>query len=350
MTTLDSVFDRKRNGLNMLRLILASSVIVWHAFPLTGHALGFTPAAQLLGNLPVDGFFAISGFLICGSWLGRPKLWPFLRARALRLLPGFYMCLLFTVLVLAPIMVAVTGGHIHLGDELAYIRSNGLIMVRRYDIAGTPASVPYPHVWNGSIWTLAWEALCYLGVTTLGLLTLIRRRFLIGLFAVVLLIALAGDVGLVHHQHYLVTTGARFALMFLAGMIMQLFADRIPVSRPLVAAAAAMTVLAAVLPDYRLVAALPLAYLLVTVGAFIRSPRLRFRNDISYGMYVYAFPVQQSLAMLGAWRLGVPLFALCGIVATIPFAAGSWFGVERFALRLKTIKTAQTVMTFVPSK
>jgi peptidoglycan/LPS O-acetylase OafA/YrhL len=92
---------------------------------------------------------------------------------------------------------------------------------------------------------------------------------------------------------------------------------------------------AAFLPDYRLVAAFPLTYLLIIIAAGIRSPRLQLRNDISYGLYVYAFPVQQSLAMLGLWQLGVPAFAVLSAAATVPFAAASWFGVERYALKLK---------------
>lgn len=85
---LSQVFDRRANGLNLLRLLLAAGVIVWHSFPLTGHDVGWGPARQFLSSISVDGFFAISGFLITGSWLTRPKLLSFLRARALRILPG----------------------------------------------------------------------------------------------------------------------------------------------------------------------------------------------------------------------------------------------------------------------
>ena len=62
--TLDKAFDPKLNALNAVRLLLAVSVIVWHSFPLTGAAHPPTPVTQLLGDSGVDGFFAISGFLI----------------------------------------------------------------------------------------------------------------------------------------------------------------------------------------------------------------------------------------------------------------------------------------------
>lgn len=332
-----AVFDRRANGLNFLRLCLAAGVIIWHSFPLTGHNIGFAPARQFMSSISVDGFFAISGFLIAGSWVGRPHLGAFLRARALRILPGFYTCLLFTALVLAPVVVFLTGGgRLGLAGELSYIKANALMWISKYDIAGSPVAVPYPHVWNGSLWTLAWECLCYLGVAALGLAGVLRhRRLATGAFVLVWLVAVAVLVHVPHADNFLITTFARFAPMFMAGVMIQQWADRIPVRRPLIIAAAIILAGSTVLPDYRLLAALPIAYLLIVAGSFIRSPRLRLRNDISYGVYVYAFPIQQSLALFGAWKLGIPMFALLGLLFTIPFATASWFGVERHALRLK---------------
>lgn len=335
MTTLGSAFNRKRNGLNLLRLLLAAGVIVWHSFPLTGHTLTIGPLRQLLSNISVDGFFAISGFLIAGSWLNRPKVGSFLRARALRLLPGFYICLLFTAFVLAPLVVRLaTGAWLPAVASARYVKADAFVWITAYDIGGTPTGVPYPHAWNGSLWTLAWEGLCYLGVATVGVIGLLRSRWLpVALFAAMLAVSAAVTPSVTHYE--LISDGARFGLMFAAGMTMYLWADRIPVSRPVAAGAVVILLGSSFLPDYRLLAALPIAYLLIVAGSRIRSPRLQFRNDISYGVYIYAFPVQQSLALFGLWRPGVPLFAALSIAATVPFAAASWFGVERWALRLK---------------
>jgi peptidoglycan/LPS O-acetylase OafA/YrhL len=334
-TTIRAVFDPRANGLNLLRLALASGVIVWHSFPLTGHDIGWLPLRQVASSICVDGFFAISGFLICGSWLSRPQLGAFLRARALRILPGFYTCLIVTALIIAPGVLWLSGQpEVALSDSLAYMRANALLRVQAHDIGGTPVDVPYPHAWNGSLWTLWWEALCYLGVALLGLLRLLRiRAVVVGLFGFAWLVSLAATAGLVRNET--IADGSRLGIMFLAGMLVRLFADRIPVGRWMVVGAAALIVGSALLPDYRLLAALPLAYLLIVGGAWIRSSRLRFRNDISYGVYVYAFPVQQSLALFGLWRLGVPGFAVLSILVTAPFAIASWFGVEKPALRWK---------------
>jgi peptidoglycan/LPS O-acetylase OafA/YrhL len=347
-TTVRTVFDPRSNGLNLLRLVLATGVIVWHSFPLTGHSIKWQPLQQLVGSICVDGFFAISGFLICGSWLSRPQLGPFLRARALRILPGFYTCLIFTALIMAPVALWLSGQPgIALSESLAYIRANALLRVHAYDIGGTPVDVPTQHVWNGSLWTLWWEALCYLGVALLGLLRVLQTRLVVpGLFGLAWLVSLAATAGLVGNDTIVI--GSPLGLMFLAGMLIRLFADRIPVSGWLVVSSATLIAGSALLPNYRLLAALPLAYLLIVAGAWIRSPRLRFRNDISYGVYVYAYPVQQSLALFGLWRLGVPGFALLSILATMPFAIASWFGVEKPLLRWKGRRPSPSAATDKP--
>ena len=97
----------------------------------------------------------------------------------------------------------------------------------------------------------------------------------------------------------------------------------------LVAVALVITVASSALPSYQLIAAPFLAYGLIGVGALARHKRLALRNDLSYGMYIYAFPAQQMLAILGLAALPVWGFAFASVAATLPLAAASWFMVEK---------------------
>jgi peptidoglycan/LPS O-acetylase OafA/YrhL len=337
MQKLVHVFDPRANALNAVRLAMSLGVIVFHSFPLTGSAIRFAPVDQLLGSFFVDAFFAISGYLILSSWIRRPHWWPYLRARILRIMPAFYASALVTAFVIAPVAVLIGGLGFPSrfpGEAATYVLRNGLLRVHQYAIAGTPIGVPYPHVWNGSIWTLWWEFLCYLGVLVLGLTRVLRwRATIVVLFGVTLVAFVATAYGPVHQ--YYVDNGARFGLMFLAGSMVYTFRDRLPVSWSLVGLAGAIVVASAWLPDYRLVAALPIAYVAIASGALLKHPRLRLRNDISYGTYIYAFPMQQLLASAGLYKLGVPLFAIASVAVTLPVAAASWFAIERPALKLK---------------
>lgn len=330
-------FDSKANGLNSVRLGLAASVILWHSFPLTGSELGLLPLRQLLSEAGVDGFFAISGFLILRSWERNPHALRYLWARVLRILPGFWVCLAITALVIAPATSGVLGV-----DNWSYIWRNAGLWIVQYGIAGTLAGVPFPAVWNGSVWTLAWEFFCYLGVLVLGVFGFWHRRLLLPIGFVVCVLV-SGAVTAVGIDSESVQSAARFATMFSAGALIWAFRELVPVRADLIWLAVGLTCASALLPNYRVLAALPLAYVLIVTGAMAKSPIWRLPNDISYGLYIYAFPVQQVLAGSGAVFLGVGWFALLSLTATVPLAVASWLLVEKPVLRLKPALSAAVV-------
>ena len=184
---------------------------------------------------------------------------------------------------------------------------NASLRIFQYGIAGTPLGVPYEGVWNGSIWTLWWEFLCYLGVLLLGVTRLINRAWVLPVaFGLCVLGVLSTSYGPI--DNFYVFASARFGIMFIAGGLVYRFRHRIRASWVLVGLSMLVVVASAWLPDYRVVAALPLAYVVITTGALLRQRIFWLRNDISYGIYVYAFPLQQTLVLLGAAVWGVPAF------------------------------------------
>lgn len=343
--TLAERFNPRANGLNLLRLILATSVIVGHSFPLAGQGHITGPLGQVLDKTPVDGFFAISGFLIASSWMRRPEVWPFLSARFLRIFPGFLVCLVLTAMVLAPIGILLSGQGFpsgYAGGAIEYVVRNASLTMFQYDIAGTPANVPYDEVWNGSLWTLRWEFLCYLGILALGLVGALRRTWaILGLF----LLAVAGLalVGAGQLTGDTVTNVTRFGVMFLAGTLVYILRERLPSGPVWLILSAAIVALSYLIEPYQIVAGPFLAYLLIAGSAYITAPALRLKNDISYGVYIYAFPVAQILVLAGMDDGPIVLFVLATIAITIPLAAGSWFAIEKPAMRLRNIRRPRTV-------
>jgi peptidoglycan/LPS O-acetylase OafA/YrhL len=336
-------FDPRNNALNALRLVLAASVILCHSFPLTGREVPFGTAGQLLGSGGVDGFFALSGFLITASWLRHPQLRDYLTARALRILPGFYVCLVVTAFVIAPIGVAIQGGpakRLLLSfAPFEYVLDNIAVLVLKVDVGGTPRGVPYPGTWNSSLWTLIFELGCYLVVAGLGIAGLVNRRWVspailaVAVFAATLLPPLeVGDAMTAQFGH----ATARFAIMFAAGALLYQLRDIIPANWALVAVSIFIVLLAAnLLPDYRVVAAIPLAYAIIVSGALIKNKRFALRTDLSYGVYIYGFPIQQLLIICGLASMNPVVFSVLATIATLPLAALSWFLVEKRAMSLK---------------
>ncbi|BBX04084.1 hypothetical protein MMOR_50200 [Mycolicibacterium moriokaense] len=127
-SALGQVFDPRENALNAWRLVLASGVILQHSWPLTGRELA-TPFTGLLTQVWVDAFFVVSGFLITGSWLNNPRLREYAVARALRIFPGLWVCLLVIAFVLAPIGAALSGGSLRLSSQIAYVLNNAVLNI-----------------------------------------------------------------------------------------------------------------------------------------------------------------------------------------------------------------------------
>ncbi|BBZ73627.1 acyltransferase family protein [Mycobacterium paraseoulense] len=337
---LGQVFDPRQNALNAWRLTLATSVIVGHSFILTGHAW---TGAEYIAAGGVDGFFAVSGFLITASWLRHPHLRDYSAARVLRILPGYYVCLVVTAFVIAPIGVAIQGGAalklLLSTAPVAYVAMNSAVVMLKADVGGTPQGVPYPGSWNSSLWTLVFELGCYAAVAAIGIAGLAHRRWVspVILAAAVLGEALSPPIALGQpFAGQFAAVVSRFAVMFAAGALLYQWRDKIPARWWLVAASAVTVALGGtLLPHYRLLGGIPLAYAVIASGAMLRNKRLRLRTDLSYGVYIYAFPIQQLLVICWPGRPNAVVHAAVAAMAILPLAALSWFLVEKPAMSLK---------------
>jgi peptidoglycan/LPS O-acetylase OafA/YrhL len=344
---LAQAFDPRRNALAVLRLGLAGVVAVAH-----GLAVGFGWQPQLgstrLGDLAVDGFFVLSGFLVTRSYVRLGTFGRFAWHRALRILPGFWVCLVVTAVVAAPLAAVLLERSpatvFTTAEDPAwrYVLVNAALPVLQYEIAGLSAPNGET-VFDGSLWTLQYEALCYGVVGLLGVAGVLRNRpaqVLVGI-AVVWAAALLQHAGAIPFDVPLLANREllRFLLVFLLGVAACLFADRLPVRRLWALLSAVVVLAAAHLPDHHLVGAACFAYL--CVYAMVRLP-LRWTPswDLSYGLYVYHWPVQFLLLLAGATALGPVVFVVTGVALGAALAAVSWLAVEAPALRLKDARLA----------
>ncbi len=338
--TLGRAFDPRRNSLNALRLLLATLVIVSHSWPIGGYGDDPGIGDLSLGEWAVAGFFAISGYLITMSRVRSRSFGDYLWRRVLRIYPAFLVVLVVVAFAFAPLSVVVSGeGTWTVGEAATYVVRNLGLRVTQMGIPGTLEGVPYADAWNGSLWTLWYEFLCYL---VLGVaVTLLPERWVgpatigaaVACPAAVILIIAAGVPSLALLNA--VTLGGYFA----AGAVLFSYRDRVPMRGWLAAASAVLIVVAAMTSTFRGIAGFPVAYLMLWLGVALPLSAVGAKNDLSYGMYVYAFPVQQMLAIVLAGVVLPPaVFVMLAIAATVPFAAASWFLVEKPAMRLKSLR------------
>lgn len=338
--TMNERFEPRNNSLNALRLALATAVLVSHSWPLSGHEWEPNLGGANLGTWAVLGFFGISGYLITRSRLsGRPAR-DFYRARALRIMPALLVALVVVAFVFAPLSLlldpAATWDPV---SSVTFVARNAVLYppapLAQPGIADTLANVPYPIVWDGPLWTLFWEGCCYLGVG-IGASILPRRALpvvaLVGFVAMTVL-SLAGAFGApVPDLAMLVMP---MALAFFGGMLVLLFGERIRQNAATIAGALVIIVIAVVLGLVPVLAPLPLAFLLLVLGNVLPLTKVGAEYDMSYGVYIYAWPVQQLLALAGAAGLPLPVYILLVVAGTLPLAFLSCWLIERPALRLK---------------
>lgn len=245
--SLSEALDPRRNSINALRLGLAFAVLVWHSIKLSaeqGEKVG-TPALVDLGSLGVDGFFALSGYLILGSWLSSPTLRDYLWRRCLRILPGFWVCLLVAATVLGPISALLDpapSSYAWVGPDSAasYVEQNFWLRMRQFEIAGAFGGEPT----NGSLHTLFYEFLCYLVIAVAGVagvFRLVRSRVApLALGSWLALMAVVAAVPALVDGSPARSLLLRYGSMFLFGALAHLYADRIRLDRRRHLAAAAL--------------------------------------------------------------------------------------------------------------
>ena len=339
--TLQERFDPRRNNFDVIRLALAGLVAVAHALVMrTGHQPYF--GISTLGDFALDGFFILSGFLVTRSWLTLNNFWRYAWHRFLRIMPGFWVCLLVLAFVVAPIALVLEGRslvELWTSPDSAprFVLINFGLNVFSYQIASVFADNPNPLIVDGSLWTLILEAGCYCVLACFGLIGVLRRRrWVIPVFALLLwALATLYDVGI---SVGIGDNTLRMLMLFMIGASIYLYADRVPMRAWLAVLAAIVFVAsAALLTNYRTIGAVPLAYLLIYCAAGLRW-NVRLKTDLSYSVYIYHWPVEQLLMLTILARLPTAAFVMASIVLVVPVALASWYGIERSALRRKNAR------------
>lgn len=327
------------NNFLLLRILAAIAVVVFHSFALTQPGTD-DPLARLvpgldLGGLGVQAFFFISGLLVTRSWVERGRLRPFVAARVLRIYPALIVATLFTIALAAwssPLALPAFLAH---PQTLDYAWHTALAWAPRDTLPGAYAANPYPHAVNGSLWTLPVELRCYVGVAIAGIVGLCTRRIALGITVIVLFLVFALVPG-----SFPMTPDAKatreVTWLFALGALAYAWRAAIPLS--LAGAFLALVAIVATEGTLRsLLHPLLLGYALL-VAAYhprLRWPAFNRLGDYSYGTYVYAFPIQQTLARLlpgiGPWEMLAGALPL-----TLAAAALSWHLLEKPALAVKS--------------
>jgi len=341
LLTLESTFNPRSNSLNAIRLVLAALVIVSHSFALGGYGPEPEAGGLNLGTWAVVGFFGLSGFLITRSRMSRAPVHAFYIARFLRIYPGFVVALLACSFVFAPITVwRGTTGTFELADQWGFVVNNLLLYppeMWQLGIGTTLSETPFPTMWNGALWTLFWEASCYVGIGLLA--TIVRRRGMpvatLAGFVLLTMLGLANQTGVVT-LGWLWPRVLVLGIAFFAGAVAYVYADRIQVGNWFVIVIGVGLLVVTLFGLAGSLGPFMLTVLLIRAGTVLPLHKVGRATDISYGLYIYGWPVQQLVAITFR-NHDLPLVGFMALSLAGAACLGwlSWTIVEKPALRLR---------------
>lgn len=314
----------RKNNFDIVRLVLASIVVLKHSYDLSENAALWPLHKTMSGYLAIEGFFAISGFLIFASYERAKSLWDYVLNRALRILPGYWLS---TIICLT---IAFSTGHFHVGRWLlANLTFANYLQPGIPDVLG---GVPL----NGALWTIKIEVMFYISVPIIVWLCrkLNRDVVLWSIFA----LSIAFRVGLHRYEKISIQYPGQ-AAFFMLGALIYYHIDYFKAHGKVIAALGVVAYIANVLTGWFVFR--PFAIPILVLSAAFLLPQFKGPTkygDFSYGTYILHWPIIQLIIATGLFEFH-PWLAVATVVCTLAVAAVlSWFFVEKPALALSPSK------------
>ncbi|WP_338449549.1 acyltransferase [Niallia oryzisoli] len=340
---LDEFLAGKKNNLDIIRFLAASLVILSHAYPLTiGHNATepfglFTNSQSTFGSLAVSIFFIISGFLITQSFERSKDIVRFSKARIFRIIPGLVVVVSLSVFILGPIFTTLNLVEYFTNPQTyEYLRTIFMYHIQ-YDLPGVFESNTAPVSVNGSLWTLWYEFLFYGVVGFLGVIRLLHKQTVI--------VAFIASTVLFHFGH-----GGYYTDLFRyfsAGMLFYLFRGKILQNVWLALLSLVIVFISAKLGKFNYLFPIFGGYFIFYIGYASKITLHHFSKygDFSYGIYIYAFPVQQMVVNLFHNDITPLQNFIISYPITLCFAIASWHLVEEKALKLRNVALVKSIMS-----
>ncbi|PYF08676.1 peptidoglycan/LPS O-acetylase OafA/YrhL [Rhodobacter viridis] len=318
-------------GFDYLRLVLASLVIVWHSFSVTGIGYGAVFDAlgvfgELFFPMILGMFFALSGFLVAGSLERCQTLISFMGLRVIRIYPALAMEVLLSAFILGPTLTQSPLGE-YFTSPLFFTYLYNILGHIHYKLPGLFLDNPVSGIVNSQLWTVPWELGCYLSLA--GLVLIGARKWPVIFVAAMVF----GAVCFNFIEH--VPRGTRLLVAFFGGISIHYYRHKLPWNLSLFLGVLVIA-FAGVLLEQRGLVTLCIPYITIYLG--LCNPRRIFviqGADYSYGMYLYGYVIQQALYQTLPFARDWYTNTILTLIVAAAFAAFSWICVERPALGLR---------------
>jgi peptidoglycan/LPS O-acetylase OafA/YrhL len=340
------LIEERENNFDFLRFFAATYVVIKHSFDLLKikedyflrkitHTLEF--------GVPV--FFVISGYLIYQSATKSNSWINYFWKRSLRIFPGLVACVLFVTFIVGPLLTSLPLS-IYFQSAQTYCSLKTITIYKLcLHLPGVFESNPNSST-NGSLWTLRYEFTFYILLAVAIITKINRYRYLLLLLVLsypIFIMILGKKVEYLNHSSiYLLKHNIKFffewGYYFLSGVVIFLFKDEFNKHKKVILVM--VIILVFIMLSSTQFSSISFKYILpVSIFLFAYAPiglsNFAKYGDFSYGMYIYAFPIQQSIIHITNANISVNGMILYSLVITLFFSVLSWHLVEKPFLKLK---------------
>ncbi len=337
--------EKHYNNFHFLRFLFAVFVVISHAYPLSGGSeksqwiYEITNGQIVLARIGLDGFFIISGFFIFQSLSRSNTILNYYKKRFLRLFPALFVVLLLTLLLLVPFVYEGQVPLLRNKDIYTYLPNNISLYKFQAVIKGVFDHNAY-HSINGSLWTIRYEFSLYVALSFLYIFRK-NKKIVKGLIIICFTILLitfnffikrfSGSSILGMNGYEILDLGT----FFVGGSLLAAFNFHKFKNKLLLPIVLLALVFSIYFNFYSLVKHIFLPIAIILTG-YIKIPLLVNFNkigDMSYGIYIYSFPIQQILVYY--FKLSVYQLMFYSLIISIIFGYLSWHLIEKRALAYK---------------
>lgn len=345
------VIKRDNNNLDLIRLLASILVIVYHSFALNPQ-WGITDPVKnsfgyvTTGGLAVKVFFFISGLLVTNSLLSRKSIFQFITSRSLRVFPGLAFVVTITAFIIGPIFTTLPISEYLKSNQVVFYVLKNIILETQYFLPGVFEK--NNHGVNGSLWTIHYEVLAYITLGSLYLIGLGKVRWLSSLLCLIIitepLMPYKGLLFASSDNNAIYLLAPSFALGAFLAINKNNYKTNIYI--PFILFISQFIFNSEVISS--LLMCLSTCLFMLHISSMKTVIRLNLKHDISYGVYLWGFPVQQIISQNFTTPPIVNIAT--SVLFTITIAFASWFFVEKPSLKLaKKILDKKPTWLFINS-
>lgn len=348
--TIEEKCHSRQNNFDCIRFVAALLVIYSHAYILvkgdyTGEIFSdFTNKNFSAGEFAVGIFLILSGFLITQSYLRSKSVKSYLFARVLRIFPAYILVIFLVTFVLGPLVTSLsTEEYFNHEATYSYLLNCGLLRMQ-WELPGVFEGMPSISV-NGSLWTIPYEFFFYILVIFLGITCFFKKRgLLVTFYLIIMVLEWKKEVILANASifgtSFTIYNLLHLGIYFLTGVVIYLFRKDIILHKT----CAILAIIALLISWRKGFCDIPFAifggYLLMYFGYHDKIKIFDFNKygDFSYGLYIFAFPIQQTLIFVSKNSMSPFLNFICTTVLALGCAFVSWNLIEKKAMGLKNYR------------